>query len=105
MTNLRQSNMAGDYGEVEVTIPATGKVYKLPIWQARQDLLLAYAITIHKSQGSGARKVYVMEAADYGLAYTAVSRAKEELVFVDYDREMLIQALATPSPKKINLYR
>ena len=105
VTNLRQSNMAGDYGEVEVTIPATGKVYKLPIWQARQDLLLAYAITIHKSQGSGARKVYVMEAADYGLAYTAVSRAKEELVFVDYDREMLIQALATPSPKKINLYR
>lgn len=46
-----------------------------------------------------------MEASDYGLAYTAVSRAKEELFFVDYDREMLIQALATPSPKKINLYR
>ncbi|MFR6559156.1 MAG: ATP-binding domain-containing protein, partial [Weissella confusa] len=64
----------------------------------------AYAITIHKSQGSGARKVYVMEAADYGLAYTAVSRAKEELVFVDYSREQLIQALHTPSPKKLNLY-
>ena len=67
-------------------------------------MLLAYAITIHKSQGSGARKVYVLEAADYGLAYTAVSRAKEELVFVDYSREQLIQALHTPSPKKLNFH-
>lgn len=104
ITNLRVSDMNGDYGEVEVTVPATGQTYKLPVWQAKRDLLLAYAITIHKSQGSGARKVYVMEAADYGLAYTAVSRAKEELVFVDYSREQLIQALHTPSPKKLNLY-
>lgn len=105
ITGLRVSNVgSGDYGEVEITISGTGKVYKLPVWQAKRDLLLAYAITIHKSQGSGARKVYVMEAADYGLAYTAVSRAKEELVFVDYSREQLIQALHTPSPKKLNLY-
>ncbi|MBJ7629063.1 ATP-dependent DNA helicase [Weissella confusa] len=105
ITDLRVSNVeSGDYGEVEITISGTGKVYKLPVWQAKRDLLLAYAITIHKSQGSGARKVYVMEAADYGLAYTAVSRAKEELVFVDYSREQLIQALHTPSPEKLNLY-
>ena len=28
--NLRVSDMNGDYGEAEVTVPATGQTYKLP---------------------------------------------------------------------------
>ena len=76
----------------------------LPIWRAKEDLLLAYALTIHKAQGSGAKRVYVLEAVDYGLAYTAVSRTKKELCFVEMTLDDLCLALGTPTREKANIY-
>lgn len=64
----------------KVVVKTDQKEYALPIWRAKEDLLLAYALTIHKAQGSGAKRVYVLEAVDYGLAYTAVSRTKKSCV-------------------------
>lgn len=77
--------------------------YDLPLGIAYRDLRLAYAITIHKAQGSGAKKVYVLESEDYGLAYTAVSRAKEQLVFVNLEEEEFLESLQKPAPKKKNV--
>lgn len=51
-------------------------------------ILLAYAITVHKSQGSEARKVWAFFHRSHAcmlsreLLYTAVTRAREELVIV-----------------------
>lgn len=86
-----------------VIVKTDRKEYVLPIWRAKEDLLLAYALTIHKAQGSGSRRVYVLEAVDYGLAYTAVSRTKEELYFVDMTLDDLCLALETPTREKSNV--
>lgn len=77
--------------------------YKLPLERALRDLLLAYALTIHKAQGSGANRVYVLEPENYGLAYTAVSRAKKSVIFVGCEREQLLLGLQTPAPHKQNI--
>ena len=77
--------------------------YDIPMGIAYDDLLLAYAITIHKAQGSGSKKVYIVESEDYGTAYTAVSRTKKDLVFVNLERETYYQALDTPSAIKRNV--
>ena len=75
----------------------------MPLYRAKKDLLLAYALTIHKAQGSGAKRVYVLEPKDHGLAYTAVSRAKKELFFVGVTRDQLLKGVQTETPKKKNL--
>ena len=75
----------------------------MPLYRAKKDLLLAYALTIHKAQGSGAKRVYVLEPKDHGLAYTAVSRAKQELFFVGVTRDQLLKGVQTETPKKKNL--
>lgn len=65
--------------EREVEISAAGDV---------NAMILAYAITIHKSQGSEWRKVFVVLHASHAtmlqreLLYTAVTRAKEELYVI-----------------------
>ena len=59
-----------------------GRLFLLAVHHLR-TVLFSYALTIHKAQGSGAKRVYVLEPKDHGLAYTAVSRAKQELFFVD----------------------
>lgn len=55
-----------------------------------EDLSLAYAITIHKSQGSEFKNVYVVLSSESrgmntnNLLYTAITRAKENVaIFVD----------------------
>ena len=88
----------------KVIVKTDQKEYALPIWRAKEDLLLAYALTIHKAQGSGAKRVYVLEAVDYGLAYTAVSRTKKELCFVEMTLDDLCLALETPTREKANVY-
>lgn len=88
----------------KVVVKTDQKEYVLPIWRAKEDLLLAYALTIHKAQGSGAKRVYVLEAVDYGLAYTAVSRTKKELCFVEMTLDDLCLALETPTREKANVY-
>lgn len=52
------------------------------------SLLLGYAITVHKSQGSEWRKVFILLHQSHNkmvsreLLYTAVTRAREELYII-----------------------
>ena len=80
-----------------------GTSYHIPLNQAKEDLKLSYAITIHKSQGSGAGKVYILEPKNHGLAYTAVSRSKGQLAFVDLNVQNLIRDLQIQAPVKKNI--
>ncbi|GBG94180.1 hypothetical protein LFYK43_06390 [Ligilactobacillus salitolerans] len=91
-------------GKAEITVKTDLNEYKLPLSKAKRDLLLAYAITIHKAQGSGADKVYVVETGSYGLAYTAVSRSKGQLSFVNMNEIQLAESLANPDVVKKNIY-
>jgi len=65
--------------EREVTIDSAGDV---------NSLLLGYALTVHKSQGSEFRKVFVClhhthsKMLSRELLYTAVTRAREELYII-----------------------
>ena len=61
-------------------------------------------MTIHKAQGSGSKRVYVLEAANDSLLYTAVSRSRGELLFVDLDAIQVGEALSQPVAKKRNIY-
>lgn len=87
----------------KVIVQTEEKTYELPVWRAKEDLLLAYALTIHKAQGSGADRVYVLEATDYSLAYTAVSRTKGELYFTGMTLDDLCEALETPTEVRRNI--
>ncbi len=95
--------LKNDDEDSAVTVQTEVGKYKLPLYRAKKDLLLAYALTIHKAQGSGAKRVYVLEPKDHGLAYTAVSRAKQELFFVGVTRDQLLKGVQTETPKKKNL--
>ena len=95
--------LKNDDEDSTVTVQTEVGKYKLPLYRAKKDLLLAYALTIHKAQGSGAKRVYVLEPKDHGLAYTAVSRAKQELFFVGVTRDQLLKGVQTETPKKKNL--
>ena len=65
--------------EREVTIDSAGDV---------NGLLLGYALTVHKSQGSEFRKVFLClhhthsKMISRELLYTAVTRAREELYII-----------------------
>lgn len=59
----------------------------------RKDITLAYAITVHKMQGSEAKRVMVFlpendSMVDKRLLYTAVTRAREELEVCYYTNPM-----------------
>jgi len=79
--------LSADQEEGEVTISFDNRpiVYK---YEELDDLVLAYAITIHKSQGSEYNVVVVPVTMQHrimlqrNLVYTAMTRAKELLVFV-----------------------
>ena len=58
----------------------------------REDLVLAYAITIHKMQGSEAERVIVFipkddRLVDKRMLYTALTRAKSQLELYYYTTE------------------
>lgn len=95
--------LEGAFEQRFVYVETDVKQYKLPLERAIKDLLLAYALTIHKAQGSGAKRVYILEPENYGLAYTAVSRAKESIIFVGCEREQLMAGLQRPTLQKKNV--
>ena len=68
-------------------------------WEDKENLDLAYAISIHKAQGSQFRRVIVpvfpSRLLDRTLIYTAITRATEQVVILG-DRKVLEQALAAP---------
>lgn len=83
--------------------------YKVEQIQQQELLDLAYALTIHKSQGSEYENVLIplcLEDAfmwNRELLYTAISRARESLIFVG-SKEVLDLAIQRPAhPRKTKL--
>ena len=74
-------------------------------WSGARNLTHAYAITIHKSQGSEYDTVIIPLHKNLGkfmyrnLLYTAISRAKKKVILVG-DPDALEQALRTPTPER-----
>jgi exodeoxyribonuclease V alpha subunit len=62
------------------------------------SLLLAYALTVHKAQGSEWRKVFFITHQSHAtmlqreLLYTAITRAKEEL-YIICEPEMFVNGI------------
>lgn len=73
---------------VTVKILETGRELKLDTAADINALLLSYALTVHKSQGSEFRKVFLTLHGSHNtmiqreLLYTAVTRAREELYII-----------------------
>lgn len=65
-----------------------------------QALVHAYAITVHKSQGSQFQRVIVpitkSQLLDQALVYTAVTRGVEQVVLVG-DKEAAVKAICSPA--------
>ena len=68
-------------------------------WEDKENLDLAYAISIHKAQGSQFTRVilpvFPSRLLDRTLIYTAITRATEQVVILG-DKKVLEQALAAP---------
>ncbi|EEG07332.1 AAA family ATPase [Pseudogulbenkiania ferrooxidans] len=77
-----------------------GTVHFLPATEVRDRLELAYAISVHKAQGSQFRRVAVVitksRILDHALIYTALTRGIHQVVFVG-DRAAFEQAIRAPS--------
>lgn len=79
----------------------SGKIVEIPEGQAR-DLILAYAITGHKSQGSQYKVVVMPISPDHDrmlertLVYTEWTRTKEKLILVG-NRELLEKSVSNVS--------
>lgn len=62
-------------------------------------LELAYAVSVHKAQGSQFKRVAVVVSRgrllDHSLVYTALTRGIEQVVFLG-DREAFVEAVASP---------
>lgn len=82
------------------------KERKIPFKDAKDELDMAYLLTIHKSQGSEAKTVVVVldECYNMGfisrnLLYTAVSRAKQRCVVVG-SLDVIAHAVKNKMPKR-----
>ncbi|WP_271565893.1 AAA family ATPase [Bradyrhizobium sp. CCBAU 11386] len=86
ITGIEDGKVTTDFDGTEVELSGYGL----------DDLALAYAITVHKAQGSSFRKVVIpiqkTRLLDRSLVYTAVTRATDLAVMVG-DSEVLKQAL------------
>ncbi|MFK4507438.1 AAA family ATPase [Bradyrhizobium daqingense] len=86
ITSIEEGRVAVDFDGTEVELSGYGL----------DDLTLAYAITVHKAQGSSFRKVVIpvqkTRLLDRSLIYTAISRAKDSAVLVGAS-EVLQQSL------------
>ena len=78
-------------GKGTITVEIDGKEVDITAAH-REDLVLAYAITIHKMQGSEAERVIVFipkddRLVDKRMLYTALTRAKSQLELYYYTTE------------------
>ncbi|HQC54454.1 MAG TPA: ATP-dependent RecD-like DNA helicase [Clostridia bacterium] len=74
------------HGVVEVTFE-DGKIVEYNPWEVNNNLMLAYAITVHKSQGCEFENVILSISGSHllmtrNLLYTAITRAKGMVVIV-----------------------
>lgn len=73
---------------ISVQLNDSGKILEINTAAGINNLLLAYALTVHKAQGSEFRKVFLLLHQSHAtmiqreLLYTAVTRAKEELYVI-----------------------
>jgi exodeoxyribonuclease V alpha subunit len=76
-----------------------GAEYVVPYDEVEERLDLAYAISVHKAQGSQFKRVAVVvtktRILDHALIYTALTRAVEQVVFIG-DRNAFENAVRRP---------
>lgn len=94
MTKNTKKYCNGDIGRIvgknskEVLIRIEDKTVAVTLAHAKEDMQLAYALTIHKMQGSEADiiKVFLPEdkPIDWRMTYTAVTRARKRLEIYYY---------------------
>jgi exodeoxyribonuclease V alpha subunit len=76
-----------------------GECHRLQTGELSERLALAYAISVHKSQGSQFKRVALVSAPsriyEHALVYTALTRAVEQVVLVG-DRNAFETAVASP---------
>lgn len=90
---------------MEVRFEDRGVVYS---FEQLEQLALAYAVTVHKSQGSEYPAVLLLLLREHGrmlrrqLLYTAMTRARRLLVVLA-ESSALERAVATPEPARISL--
>lgn len=97
MTRNTEEYCNGDIGIIEkitkksVTVNIEGQKKKI-IGDDRDDISLAYAITVHKMQGSEAEKIIVFlpqsALADKHMVYTALTRARKEATVYFYTADV-----------------
>jgi exodeoxyribonuclease V alpha subunit len=84
---------------VGVTIDFEGGEHFFSSAELLDNVALAYAISVHKSQGSQFRRVIVVitpsRILDHALVYTALTRGVEQVVFVG-DRSSFERAVLSP---------
>lgn len=92
----------------EMTVSFDSTTHRLSPFD-RADIDLAYAVTIHKAQGSQFRRVIVpivpSRLLDRTLVYTAITRAQEQVVLVG-DRgafEAAVQAVPHPQRRAVGI--
>jgi len=101
----------GTLGEVESVDSGSATVrwdgHSQPMLMAFEDLEnldLAYAVTIHKSQGSQFRRVIVpvfqTRLLDRTLIYTAITRASEQVVLLGNRAALQAAIEAPPAPRR-----
>lgn len=89
-----------DSPDVTYTLQTTGEI---------NNILLSYAITVHKAQGSEAEKVWCCFHRSHAtmlsreLLYTAITRAKKNLVIVS-EPDSLVKACAYQEIKGASIY-
>ena len=97
-TRLRQA-IEADYMDIP-NRRGRYKAMKQNPWFNALQVKFAYALTCHKTQGGQWKKVFVdsslnlkdtLESEDLRWLYTAVTRAQEELYFVNFKEEFFIE--------------
>lgn len=113
-----QTILNGSFGTVASYDGRTARVQfdwngavEVPARQAHANLQLAYALTVHKAQGSQAPDVIVVldpTAARWGtdkaMSYTAVTRAQQHLTLIG-DPSLLVQAAHATEQRRLTLLR
>ncbi|WP_290922327.1 AAA family ATPase [Halodesulfovibrio sp.] len=94
-------------GDIDVKVDFEGVIHSFSIEEVLEVVELAYAVSVHKAQGSQFQRVIVVVTKsrlfDHALVYTALTRGVEQVVFVG-DKgafEMAVRNCALSSRRQI----